>query len=85
MPIPLPESIPWFDLSASAHIAHQWIEENSTFGTPDYLEWNLGTTISTLGFDIDFRYHDTDLSRRQCFGKSNLCKERFAFTIGRSF
>lgn len=60
---------------------------------PDYTYWNIGLALTYKIFTLDLRYHDTDLSRNQCFvltgdlrglpggggglGRSNWCSEAF--------
>ncbi|HVV93490.1 MAG TPA: TorF family putative porin [Hyphomicrobiales bacterium] len=34
---------------------------------PDYDFWNVGLAFTYKAFTLDFRYYDTDLSKRQCF------------------
>jgi hypothetical protein len=46
------------------------------------MNWNIGLTLSiTDWFDVDVRYHDTDLDGVFC---KNICDERVTFTISRS-
>ncbi len=60
---------------------------------PDYTYWNVGLALTYKIFTLDLRYHDTDLTRTQCFvltgdlrglpggggaiGRSNWCSEAF--------
>lgn len=78
--IPLPFG---FGLDGGFH--HQTIELNTAFGTPDYSTWDVGITYALLGFDLDLRYVDTDLSTTECFGGSELCDAQVTFTVSRSF
>jgi uncharacterized protein (TIGR02001 family) len=49
----------------------------------NYINWDLGLTVSVEDlFDIDLRYHDTDIPDVLCKG---VCDARFAATISRSF
>ena len=34
---------------------------------PDYTYWNLGAGITYKIFTFDLRYHDTDLTKANCF------------------
>ena len=56
-------------LTFSGYVAKQYIEDNATFGSPDYVEWNL-----SLG------YSDTDIDP-----SSDASKEAFIFSVSRSF
>lgn len=79
--VPLPHS---FEVSGA--LGHQWIENNTRFGTPDYLTWNAGLSWSWKKFTLDGRYHDTDLTTAECFGgPPKLCGARFVGTISASF
>ncbi len=78
--IPLPFG---FGLDGGFH--RQTIDKNSVFGTPDYNTWDVGLTYTLLGFDLDLRYVDTDLSATDCFGGSELCDPQATFTVSRSF
>lgn len=74
----------------SGEAAHYWIGSFTAFGPaatfdlPDYTYWNAGFGITYKIFTFDLRYHDTDLSKTQCFlltsdpsavftGQSNWC------------
>jgi len=72
------------NLSFSAHVGQNEIDNEVAFGTPDYLDWNVGLTYTFLGFDLDIRYVDTDLSSGQCGGTNN-CDASAVFSISRSF
>lgn len=59
----------------SAELAHYWLGTTDVvFGVfgppawelPDYTYWNIGVGITYKIFTLDFRYHDTDLSREDC-------------------
>jgi len=45
----------------SAHIGHQWIDKNSTYGVDDYMDWSVGLTVPVMGVDLGLTYVDTDL------------------------
>ena len=61
------------DLSASitAAAGYSWFGKQSPalggFALPDYLNWHLGVTLTYKLFNLDLRYHDTDLTRENCF------------------
>jgi uncharacterized protein (TIGR02001 family) len=54
----------------SGEIGRYWLGTTDAFyGTvnlPDYTTWNLGFGITYKLFTLDFRYHDTDLSKVNC-------------------
>lgn len=78
--IPLPKG-----LGISLHIGHQSIDENGTFGTPDYYDWKVALAADVVGFGLEFAYMDTDIDNGDCFGGTDLCDGRFVFTGSRSF
>ncbi len=63
-------------LEANANIGYQWIDENGTFGTPDYFHWDVGLTATLDILTLDLRYKDTDLETFECFGGTDLCDGR---------
>jgi uncharacterized protein (TIGR02001 family) len=61
---------------------------------PDYVYWNAGVSYSYKAATLDLRYHDTDLSKKDCFinttdpkgvangtGRSNWCGAAFIATL----
>jgi len=66
----------WFPADWGAYVsgeaAHYWIGDLTAFGPPfvnlpDYTYWNIGGGITYKIFTFDLRYHDTDLSKAECF------------------
>jgi uncharacterized protein (TIGR02001 family) len=53
-------------LTLSAHVAKQYIQENLTFGQPDYADYSIGGTVNVAGFDVNVTWSDTDLSESEC-------------------
>jgi uncharacterized protein (TIGR02001 family) len=80
---PLADTFWIFDggVSASAKLGYQWIEDNGTFGTPDYLFYDLGLTAKISKVALDVRYVASDLSDAECFGGSNLCEGKVVATV----
>jgi uncharacterized protein (TIGR02001 family) len=72
------------DFALSMQYGDQSIDDNAAFGTPDYNDWKVGLSKSVGGFDFALDYTDTDLSDAECFGGSDLCDDRFIFTISKS-
>ncbi|MDP6736729.1 MAG: TorF family putative porin, partial [Nitrospinaceae bacterium] len=54
--IPLPAS-----LGLSAHVGHQTVDKNSTYGVDDYTDWSVGGSATVGGLDLSVTYVDTDL------------------------
>lgn len=66
-------------LSISGEFGHYWFGTTKAFygtgpGTryangvplPEYNTWNAGASLTYKVFTLDFRYHDTDLSKGEC-------------------
>jgi hypothetical protein len=55
----------------SGEVAHYILGTTDAFfgntNLPDYNYWNLGVGLTYKIFTLDLRYHDTDLSRTNCF------------------
>jgi uncharacterized protein (TIGR02001 family) len=76
--VPLPH-----DFSLSAHVGYQDIEDEASFGVPDYYDWSVGLGYNLEGFDLALTYVDTDLDEpSQC---ADGCEDRVIFSISRSF
>lgn len=63
----------------SVDVNLNYSDVNPSFGD-DYLDWNVGGTLSLEWFDADLRYIDTDISN--CKG---VCDNRVVFSVTRSF
>ncbi|MFN3233010.1 MAG: TorF family putative porin [Alphaproteobacteria bacterium] len=83
--VPVPLGSDTFGISFSGQLGYNELLDNGQTWdgiSDDYLNWNIGLTVSiTDWFDMDFRYHDTDLNEAFC---TRLCDERFTFMISRS-
>jgi uncharacterized protein (TIGR02001 family) len=80
-----PDLTKYFDIALFGALGHQWVDDNSRFGAEDYLDWTLGITVTIKGVDLTAAYTDTDLSKSDCFGGTNLCEPRAVFSIGKAF
>jgi uncharacterized protein (TIGR02001 family) len=75
--------------SVDAHYGNQTIEEpNGPDTEDDYNTWNLGATHAFHGFEIDLRYHDTDIDagsdiEAYTYGESSY-DSAFVITVGRA-
>ncbi len=61
---------------------YQWIDDEVTFGTPDYADWSVGVSYDLYGFDLGLKYTDTNISERRC---NDLCDAAAIFSVTRSF
>ena len=75
--------------AVDAHYGNQEIEEPAGPGTEDdYNTWNVGATWALHGFELDVRYHDTDIEagsniEAYTFGESSY-DAALVLTIGRA-
>lgn len=76
--VPLPAS-----LELGLHGGYQDIDENDTFGAPDYTDWSATLSRPLGGFGAALSYVDTDLDDDECFGGTGLCDERVIFSLAR--
>ncbi len=58
-------------VSFTAATGYSWFGHQSLdlggFPLPAYLNWQAGVTITHKMINLDLRYHDTNLSRENCF------------------
>jgi len=69
-------------LAMTGHVGHQSITDETAFGKPDYLDWSIGASYATHGFDLSLTYIDTDLTTAEC---AEGCGGSIVFGISRSF
>ena len=75
-----------YDFTLSGMVGHQAVDENTTWGTPDWTYYSVGLSRTLIGpFDASVTYVDTDLSNSECFGGGNVCDGRAVFTISSSW
>ncbi|MBK9586612.1 MAG: TorF family putative porin [Alphaproteobacteria bacterium] len=71
------------ELSLTAHVGHQEIDEEEDFGVDDYNDWSVGLGYSLYGFDASLQYVDTDLDEtEEC---ADGCEDRVIFGVSRTF
>ena len=78
--IPLPAG-----LGLSAHVGHQSIEKNSTYGVDDYADWSVGLAYTLMGLDLSATYVDTDLSLSTIVTNMAGRDDAFIFGVSKSF
>ena len=66
-------------VTLSGSVGSQEIDNNTAFGTSDYIDWTLGASANIAGFDVGVTWTDTDLS-----GCGDLCGAVF-LSVSRSF
>ena len=75
-------SLPETQLSLAASLGYQRIDDNSAFGTPDYMDWSAGVSLDVWGLLLGATLVGTDLSSDDCFGGSDLCEARIVLAAG---
>lgn len=75
--------IPNTPLSIDGAIGHQLIQDNETWGTPDYTSWSINTSTQFIGLGLGLGFTGTNLDEASCFGGSDLCKTRFVVNVNR--
>jgi uncharacterized protein (TIGR02001 family) len=80
-------ALPSTPLSLAAGLGKQSIDENSTFGTPDYMDYSVGASVSVLGIGLGASIVGTDLDEEDCFGGAGafgeLCGSRVILSVSR--
>ncbi len=84
-PLPFLEK---FEPAVTLHVGHQSIDDNTKFGTPDYIDWAVGVTGKIDSFVLALQYIDTDIKKSECFpgsGITKTCEGRVVFSVTRPF
>jgi hypothetical protein len=76
-------AVPNTPVSLTGTVGHQSIETNTAFGTPDYMDYSVGGSVSALGVSIGAALVGTDVDDADCFAGSELCKTRAVFSLSR--
>ena len=72
-------------LIASGHVGRQWVEKNTTYGSPDYTDWSVGVSYAMRGLDLSLQYLDTDIGNTYN-GSTQVGKDgTVIFGVSRSF
>jgi uncharacterized protein (TIGR02001 family) len=75
-------------LALSAHVGYQWLTDAAKYGvgsvdpTIDYLDYSVGLSYTTNGFDLSVTYVDTDLSKAD---RAIGADDTVVFGVSRSF
>ena len=73
------------DMVMTLHYGKQSIDDNTQFGTPDYMDYAIGLSKSFEAIDLSLSWHDTDLSGEDCFGgPDDICVARVVFGLSKS-
>ena len=69
-------------LAMTGHVGHQTITDETVAGRPDTVDWSIGASYATHGFDLSLVYADTDLTTAECAAG---CDGEVIIGISRSF
>ncbi|MFP6807801.1 MAG: TorF family putative porin [Pseudomonadales bacterium] len=72
------------DFGVDFHYGNQSIDDNNTFGTPDYADYSISLSKSVAELDLSLTWYDTDLSGSECFGGADVCDSRIVFGLSKS-
>jgi len=73
------------DFTLAGRVGHQWIRNNTRWGSPDFLNWNITLSWKFEDFVLTAGYYDTNLSRAECFGAQKICDARAMVFLSRTF
>jgi len=71
------------NLKLKTDIGYQVIDEDTEFGTDDYLHWGIGLGYHYKGFDALLKYSQSDLDTSGSCGSS--CDPKVIFGVSRNF
>ena len=72
-------------ISLSAAAGKQTVDENTAWGTPDWIYYSVGVTKSLGPLDVTASWVDSDLSLSECFAGSNICEGRAMLSVSSSW
>lgn len=86
VPLPFVTNMISKDISAklTGSIGHQSIQRNANFGSPDYLDFTAGITVTALPIDFTAQVIGTTLRTIDC-ANTSFCKVRPYFSISGAF
>jgi len=69
--------------TVSGHVGRQEIDNNTSFGAPDYTDWSIGLGYMIEGFNLSLQYVDTDMDEpSEC---ADGCDARVIVGVSRDF
>lgn len=75
-----------YGVTLSGMVGHQSVDENATWGSPDWTYYSIGASKTLFGaFDASVAWVDSDLSNTECFSGTNICEGRAVFTLSSSW
>ena len=73
------------EIKISGHVGKQWIDLETTYGAPDYVDYSIGTSYALQGFDLSVAYVDTDVDAGWNSTDQSGKEGRTIFGLSKSF
>ena len=72
-------------IKISGHVGKQWIDLETTYGAPDYVDYSIGASYAWQGFDLSVAYVDTDVDAGWNSTDQSGKEGRTIFGLSKSF
>ena len=72
-------------IKISGHVGKQWIDLETTYGAPDYVDYSIGASYDWQGFDLSVAYVDTDVDAGWNSTDQSGKEGRTIFGVSKSF
>jgi len=72
-------------IKISGHVGKQWIELETTYGAPDYVDYSIGASYDWQGFDLSVAYVGTDVDAGWNSTDQSGKEGRTIFGLSKSF
>ena len=72
-------------IKISGHVGKQWIDLETTYGAPDYVDYSIGASYAWQGFDLSVAYVDTDVDTGWNSTDQSGKEGRTIFGLSKSF
>ena len=73
------------EIKISGHVGKQWIDLETTYGAPDYVDYSIGASYAWQGFDFIVAYVDTDVDAGWNSTDQSGKEGRTIFGVSKSF
>ena len=73
------------EIKISGHVGKQWVDLETTYGAPDYVDYSIGASYAWQGFDFIVAYVDTDVDAGWNSTDQSGKEGRTIFGVSKSF
>ena len=73
------------EIKISGHVGKQWVDLETTYGAPDYVDYSIGASYAWQGFDLSVAYVDTDVDAGWNSTDQSGKEGRTIFGVSKSF